>query len=179
MSNRFTFPVPTDHAPGGWHQSYPVCYDKLFGSIKEKAQRVIELGCDGGGGIRSYHDYFSNAFCLSVDISPMPDSLIGFPRIKHVQKDAYTPQFVAQLETGGYDAIFDDGPHTLSSQEFFVREYPNLLSPDGIAIVEDIQAWEHVAHLAALVPPGFFAIGIDLRHVNGRYDDILLAVWRK
>lgn len=183
MSHRFTFPVPTDHAPGGWHAAYMEVYEKLFAPMKETAYKVVEIGCDGGGGIRSYHDYFPKAHCVSVDISPVPESLNGFPRIRHLQMDAYTKEFVEcffnEDKDEGIDVIIDDGPHTLGSQEFFVQHYPKMLAPDGIAIVEDIQAWEHVAHLAALVPQGFFSMGIDLRANSGRYDDILLAIWRK
>lgn len=131
--------------------------------------------------LRSYREYFPEAAIHGIDISPAPPTLGGH-RIFHYQRDAYTRETLDFLQSGfppGFDVLVDDGPHTFGSQEFFVQHYPNLLTDKGIAIVEDIQDWAHVAHLAALVPPGFFSMGIDLRANSGRYDDILLAIWGK
>lgn len=187
MSHKFYQITPTDKF--GWHLALLEVYEKLFAPFKaldmdecEKAVRVMEIGTDGGGGLRMYQDYFPYGMIYGIDIAPTPDAAKDQPRIMHLQADAYTTTMVnawKQLCPSLFHVIIDDGPHTLGSQEFFVQHYPNLLTPDGIAIVEDIQDWAHVAHLAALVPPGFFTMGIDLRHCNGRYDDILLVIFRK
>lgn len=184
MSHRFAQITPTDHF--GWHAAYLEAYEKLFAPFKDGETQLLEIGTDGGGGLRMYSDYFPHGVITGIDISPTPselekeiaDSYEG--KIRHIVRDAYSIYGVQHLKHfGPYHVIIDDGPHTLGSQEFFVHQYPNLLAGDGIAIVEDIQEWGHVAHLAKMVPTGFFAMGIDLRHVNGRYDDILLAIWRK
>lgn len=181
MSHRFTFPVPTDHAPGGWHAAYMEVYWRLFLPYRNDNCSILEIGTDGGGGLRCYEEYFSVAKIVGMDISPAPEGIKNRPRITHGQVDAYSTQGL--LFTNGncpnLRVAIDDGPHTLSSQEFFVQQYPNLLTADGIAIVEDIQEWGHVDHLAKMVPDGFFTMGIDLRRNSGRYDDILLAIWRK
>ncbi len=186
MSHSFRQITPTDHF--GWHSAYLECYRRLFAPFKELDGdgyeipiTLLEIGTDGGGGLRMYQDYFPAGNIVGVDISPTPDAAKGQPRITHLQFDAYTKQAISalELEYEMFEVIIDDGPHTLGSQEFFVQNYPSLLSEDGIAIIEDIQSIEHVPHLAALVPQGFFAMGIDLRSNNGRYDDILLVVFRK
>lgn len=124
-----------------------------------------------------YHDYFPQGAIIGYDIASTPDAAKGIERIAHFQRDAYTAESVKMA--GDLDIAIDDGPHSLGSQEFFVANYPHCLTENGIAIVEDIQDPAHIQHLAARVPGGFFAMGIDLRHVNGRYDDLLLAVWRR
>ena len=185
MSHQFNQITPTDHF--GWHAAYLEVYEKLFEPFKAKDEvgmtiAMLEIGTDGGGGLRMYQDYFRDGMIYGIDIAPTPDAARDQHRIMHLQADAYTTSMVdswKQFCPSLFDIIIDDGPHTIGSQEFFVQHYPHLLSPDGIAIVEDIQDWNHVAHLAKLVPDGFFTMGIDLRHVNGRYDDILLAIWRK
>lgn len=178
MSHQFNQITPTDHF--SWHSAYLEIYHKLFSPFKEEAITLLEIGTDGGGGLRMYQDYFPTAWIFGMDISPSPES-VKANGITHYQMDAYTAESVDfwNRTHAKFTVIIDDGPHTLGSQEFFVQNYPNLLAPAGIAIVEDIQEYAHAQHLASLVPAGFFSSIVDLRHVNGRYDDLLLLIWRK
>lgn len=179
MSHSFCQITPTDHF--GWHAAYLEVYEKLFVPFKKQPIRLLEIGTDGGGGLRMYQNYFEQGAIVGVDISPTPDGVKNQPRVAHFQQDAYTVATVKSPVFGFYPwhIIIDDGPHTIGSQEFFVQNYPQLLTEDGIAIVEDIQEVGHVQHLARLVPEGFFSMGVDLRHCNGRYDDVLLVIWRR
>lgn len=176
MSHSFRQITPTDHF--GWHAAYLEVYEKLFAPFKNQPIRLLEIGTDGGGGLMMYQDYFPNGRIDGWDISPCPESLKGQPRITHYQRDAYSSVSVGKIITD-CDIIIDDGPHTIGSQKFFVQNYPQLLTADGIAIVEDIQEPWHASHLAPLVPKGFFSVVVDLRHCNGRYDDLLLVIFRK
>lgn len=187
MSHSFRQITPTDHF--GWHLAYLELYEKLFAPFKALDGeecivhiKLLEIGTDGGGGLRMYQDYFPQGMIYGIDIASTPEAVRDQPHIMHLQADAYTTTMVnawKQLCPSLFHIIVDDGPHTLGSQEFFVQHYPSLLTEDGIAIVEDIQEWSHVDHLAGMVPEGFFTMGIDLRRNSGRYDDILLAIWRK
>lgn len=178
MSHSFRQITPTDHF--GWHAAYLEVYEKLFVPFKNRPINLLEVGTDGGGGLRMYQDYFQQGHIYGADISPTPDAAKDQPGITHCQIDAYTQEFINGMgQWCPWHIIIDDGPHTIGSQEFFVQNYPQLLTADGIAIVEDIQEVGHVQHLARLVPEGFFSMGIDLRHVNGRYDDLLLVIFRK
>lgn len=182
VDRQFTFPVATDHQPGGWHSAYIEIYKLLFSRWERAAPVVLlEIGTAGGGGLRAYQDYFPNGYILGIDIHAIPDGVKGQPRIVHMQDDAYTMAKVNELALSPrFDIQIDDGPHSIESQEFFVQHYPNLLGPGGVAIVEDVQAPEHIARLARLVPPEFFAYGIDLTmHDGGRYDNRILVIQRR
>lgn len=175
MSHSFRQITPTDHF--GWHAAYLEVYEKLFAPFKDKPINLLEIGTDGGGGLRMYQDYFPNGIITGFDISPTPEAAKNQERIVHFQRDAYCK---VTLEFGMFDIIIDDGPHTLDSQEFFARHYPALLTPDGIAVIEDIAEHSHMAELQACVGPEFFTMGIDLtHHDNRRYDNRLLVIFRK
>lgn len=158
-------------------------YHRLFQTIDPGS--VMEIGCDGGGGILSYADYFSGGNMtprefISCDISPRPDSLDSNSAIRHYQGDAYRLDFINEVlkKHAPYAAIIEDGPHTLSSQMFFVEHFPNLLSRDGVAICEDIQDAAHISQLHGKLPQGFVGYGIDLRWQDNRYDSLLFVIHR-
>lgn len=178
MSHRFQQITPTDHF--GWHAAYLDVYEKLFAPFKEEAITLLEIGTDGGGGLRMYQDYFPKGRIVGVDVSPTPDAAKDQPRITHYETDAYTPNAVVQFKLGFHEfqVVIDDGPHTLGSQEFFCANYPALLAKDGILICEDIQAPEHAPMLQKCLPVGMSSMIVDLRAVNGRYDDLLLVAWK-
>lgn len=184
MSHSFRQITPTDHF--GWHAAYLEVYEKLFAHFKawtfshgDRIVRILEIGTDGGGGLLMYYDNFRQCIVHGIDISPTPECVKRYG-IFHTQGDAYTQDTLSFYRAMDlFDIIIDDGPHTIGSQEFFVQHYPHLLTGDGIAIVEDIQEPHHATHLASLVPEGFFSMVVDLRHVNGRYDDVLLVIFRK
>lgn len=180
MNHSFRQITPTDHF--GWHAAYLEVYARLMERFRDIEIRLMEIGTDGGGGVRMYRDYFRNGMIYGIDISPTPEAARDQPGIMHLQADAYTESMLRAWEDfcpALFHIIIDDGPHTLGSQEFFVQNYTRLLTADGIAIVEDIQEPGHASHLASLVPDGFFSMVVDLRHCNGRYDDVLLVIFRK
>lgn len=181
MSHPFKFTAPTDKMPGSWHGAYLPIYEWLFGEIKDSHDTIAEVGCDGGGSILMYAYYFHQAWkVISCDISPRPASLDADKRIHHFQGDAYSSGIQAEMaKLAPYAWICDDGPHTLSSQETFCRDFPKLLSAQGIACVEDVQDICHFKTLAAVLSPEFFGFGIDLRMHDGRYDNLLFVIKRR
>lgn len=182
MSHKFSFSIYTDKMPGGWHGSYCEALDKLWDRLRDSAGSVLEIGVDGFGFTQSLADYFQGAVIVAVDVRdiPKPESLS--PRVEFIVRDAYSVECVNELREkwGPFDAISEDGSHQLGHQKFFARHYPALLTPDGIAIIEDIAEHEHLAELQACVGPEFFTMGIDLtHHDNRRYDNRLLVISRR
>lgn len=161
-----------------WHGAYLEVYERLLSPLKNTTDPVLEIGVLGGGFTLALSDFFKNSHVMAIDIGPFPEALTGKSGITFHQKNAYLKTTVDSLASP-FAAIIEDGSHFLTDQEFFVRNYPLLLSECGIAIVEDIQELGHVQHLAKLVPSGFFSMGIDVRHIGDRYDNLLLAIWRK
>jgi hypothetical protein len=42
------------------------------------------------------------------------------------------------------DFMLDDGSHTLESMKQFIRLYSQIMTYDGLLIVEDVQSWDGV-----------------------------------
>jgi hypothetical protein len=79
-----------------------------------------------------------------------------------------------------YDIMIDDGPHTLESMIFFIKNYLPLLSENGILIIEDIGNMEWTNILINSIPPEFVNKTsheiYDLRNIKNRWDDVLLVI---
>ena len=80
-----------------------------------------------------------------------------------------------------FDIIIDDGPHTLESMIYIIKNYTQLLNNNGILIIEDVQAIEWCETLYNNVEPSLqkFSYNIDRRHIKGTLDDILFIVENK
>ena len=74
--------------------------------------------------------------------------------------------------------MLDDGPHTLESMIQFIKLYSQLMTDDGILIIEDVQSWDWISILKNEVPENLkeFIKVYDLRHIKGRYDDIVFTI---
>jgi hypothetical protein len=74
--------------------------------------------------------------------------------------------------------MLDDGPHTLESMKQFIRLYTQLMTDDGILIIEDVQCWSWIDILTAEVPDNLkpFVKSYDLRSNKHRYDDIVFTI---
>jgi 8-demethyl-8-alpha-L-rhamnosyltetracenomycin-C 2'-O-methyltransferase len=170
---------PTDKL--GTHSYLPI-YERLFAQAKERDGAVIEIGVDGGGSLSIWQEWFARAAVLGMDINVRPPYIESRERITHWQGDAYTEDGLNRVKefAGGKPilAIIDDGPHSIESQRWFCAHYPALLTPGGIALVEDIQRIEDAASLHFCLPDGMHSAVIDLRHIKNRYDDILFAAWK-
>lgn len=166
--------------------SYLGLYEKLLRPRKNRATNVLEIGiAHGGGSINLWHDYFPNATVYGVDVIPLHEisnDLKTQERIKlFSSSNGYNTDFVARefVQKGiFFDMVLDDGPHTLDSMRTFLSQYSNLLKEDGILILEDIQSWDWIESLKAIVPThlkGHVEV-YDLRKNKGRYDDIVLVI---
>lgn len=156
-------------------------YNDLFSRRKETVSSVLEIGVDHGQSILLWRDFFMNAKIYGVDIDPAPAAIVAEPnRIAHYQLDAYSQNgvsYLQQLQFNGYDIIIDDGPHTLESMIFFLKNYINLLAPKGILVLEDIIDTTWTPYLFSLIDPKIGKISrIDTRGKQKRPD--LLDLWK-
>jgi len=93
--------------------------------------------------------------------------------------DAYSNEFVSnELKNIKFDFILDDGPHTLESMKKCINLYLNLLTSDGILIIEDVQSCDWLDILKNEVPDNLkkYIKYYDLRKNKNRYDDIVFVV---
>jgi cephalosporin hydroxylase len=162
--------------------SYLPLYDKLLARKKENSKNVLEIGICYGGSIKLWHDYFQNATIYGLDIMKIKDIWDGIKnnkRIKLGRFDAYDENFFNNhLSNIKFDFMLDDGPHSLDSMKTFIRLYSQLMTDDGILIIEDVQSWDWIEILKNEVPENLkkFIKVYDLRPNKNRWDDIVFTI---
>lgn len=165
--------------------SYLDLYQSLLISKKATAKKVLEIGIYHGGSIKLWHDFFVNATVYGLDIMPMQDvwpSLKNNKRIVlHTSSDAYNESFFRNNflnKNMKFDFMLDDGPHTLESMIKFIHLYSQIMTDDGILIIEDVQSLDWIDVLKNEVPPHLQqCIKVyDLRPNKNRYDDIVFTI---
>lgn len=165
--------------------SYLPLYQELLFSKKETAKNVLEVGIYRGGSIKLWHDFFINSNIYGLDIMPIDDVWDGIKnksRITlHTSTNAYDENFfVSQFLNKNIkcDFMLDDGPHTLESMKQFIKLYSQIMTDDGILIIEDVQSWDWIEILKNEVPEHLkqFVKIYDLRQNKGRYDDIVFTI---
>jgi hypothetical protein len=170
--------------------SYLESYEAILNRKKFTAKLVLEVGIGdfgekNGGSLKLWHDYFPNAVIHGLDIlgeDRIMDELLHNNRVVlHTLTDAYNEDFFNRTfldKNMKFDVLVDDGPHTLESMSIFIKLYSQLLSDDGILIVEDVPATEWVDALYNTVPDHLkqYVRVFDLRHIKGRFDDILFVI---
>lgn len=165
--------------------SYLPLYQKLLEGKKETAKNVLEVGIYIGGSIKLWSDFFTNATVYGLDIIHINEIWENIKNqeniILHTSSDAYNTDF---FETNFLnknikcDFMLDDGPHTLESMIQFIKLYSQIMTDDGILIIEDVQSWDWVNILINEVPAHLkqFIQVYDLRPNKGRYDDIVFTI---
>jgi hypothetical protein len=165
--------------------SYLDLYQTLLRSKKDTAKHVLEVGIYQGGSIKLWSDFFTNATVYGLDIIHTLQVWEGIKNketiILHTSTDAYNYDLFKTnfLDKGiQCDFMLDDGPHTLDSMKQFIRMYSQIMTDDGILIVEDVQSWDWIELLKNEVPEHLkqFIKVYDLRANKGRYDDIVFTI---
>ncbi len=166
--------------------SYLPLYDVLLARLKDTAKNVLEIGIgQGGGSIHLWKQYFINAHVYAVDIltnSEIPSDIFTDERITaFAGTDGYNEDFFKRtfVDKGiRFDYMLDDGPHTTESVVQFVKLYSQLMSDDGILIVEDVQSMDVIPKLVEATPEHLrqFIRTHDLRQNKQRYDDIVFLI---
>jgi hypothetical protein len=173
--------------------SYFGIYNELLGPIRKTAKNVLEIGIGNfgqknGGSILLWNMYFKNALIHAVDnvsSKKIHDVILwkdyNKENIKtYLNSDAYTRDFVEKIKEQGifFDVIIDDGLHTLESQCRCIELYSELLSNNGILIIEDVQDISFIKKFKESTPEHLrdYIYVYDLRHIKNRYDDILFVI---
>jgi 2-polyprenyl-3-methyl-5-hydroxy-6-metoxy-1,4-benzoquinol methylase len=116
-------------------------YDKLLSNRKISTKSVLEIGVDRGESILLWDNFFENAKIIGMDILKREGIRIGNRSLIIEEVNAYSEyalELVKKINPDGFDLIIDDGPHTFDSMTFFLTHYSDLLSDDGILVLEDI-----------------------------------------
>ena len=165
--------------------SYLPLYQNLLIKKKESAKNVLEIGIDKGGSIKLWSDFFLNANVYGLDIINIQNVWEGINNkekiILHTSIDAYNNDFFITHflnKNIKFDFMLDDGPHTLESMKQFIKLYSQIMTDDGILIIEDVQSLHWIDTLKNEVPENLkqFIKIYDLRSNKNRYDDIVFTI---
>ena len=165
--------------------SYLPLYQKLLISKKETAKNVLEIGIDKGGSIKLWHNFFTNAIVYGIDIMNSNDVCEDIKNkeniILYTSSNAYNTDFFTNHllnKNIKFDLILDDGSHSLENMKQFIKLYSQIMTDDGILIIEDIEYWDWIYILKKEVPEHLkkFIKVYDLRLNKNRYDDIIFTI---
>jgi hypothetical protein len=165
--------------------SYLGLYETLLNSKKTTAQNVLEVGIYAAGSIKLWRDYFVNSTVHGLDIMSIDQVWEGVKNddriVLHTSMDAYDNDNFTKLfldKNIKFDMVLDDGPHSLESMRTFIKLYSQVLTEDGILIIEDVQSWQWIETLINEVPDDLkkYIQTFDLRANKGRYDDIVFVI---
>jgi len=165
--------------------SYLPLYQKLLIGKKESAKNVLEIGILNGGSIKLWKDFFTNATVHGLDIINIDnvwekikfkDRINLYTSFQAYNEENFNTYLVSQNIK--FDFMLDDGPHTLESMKQFIKLYSQIMTEDGILIIEDVQSWDWIDILKNEVPEHLqkYIKVYDLRENKNRYDDIIFTI---
>ena len=148
-------------------------YDLKIAHRKLDKINILEIGVQYGHSIKLWENYFKNATIYGLDIENKIEHI--YPdRVNIIFIDAYSEDALNYFKNLSikFDIIIDDGPHCFDSQNFFCKNYPNLLNKDGIIIVEDVV----IANIDKLIQnsPEFKCINLTGIGISPHNDNALL-----
>jgi predicted O-methyltransferase YrrM len=165
-------------------------YPKILQPFSNQECKILELGTNTGGWAYTLVKMLPKSIVTTIDIRNVVSPLIMSrltkeerARFTFLNFDAYTQSALDHFGKERFDVIFEDGPHTLPSQIFAATRYCDLLTPNGVLVIEDIQNDQCMSEILSKIPPenssNFVYEVKDLRPAIGRYDDLVLIVRRK
>lgn len=143
--------IPGDpNAKGRQAHRYGPFYDLLLHSQAHKKGspiKVLEIGVATGISLILWSELSFVEHVVGMDVLE-PDLALN-SKITFYKQDAYTPETINMLREkhGLFDLIIDDGSHAWEHQEFFLKNYDQLLTENGTMYCEDI----HNSHLDKLM----------------------------
>jgi 2-polyprenyl-3-methyl-5-hydroxy-6-metoxy-1,4-benzoquinol methylase len=161
---------------------YGDVYTSLLEPLKEEHVKVLEIGIYSGAFLQVLSEYMPNAQLYGIDITL---SRVTFgkdhPRIQMFEMDG-TKKETAMLLNTVFDIIIEDGSHLPMHQIETLDVFAPYLNIGGVYIIEDIDGqYENTLRpsLQQIADKyGLTMEWMDLRHVKGRFDDIV-AVFKR
>lgn len=127
---------PTDKSEG-----YLALYDELFGNLRDRDIRLLELGVKRGGSLLLWQDYFPQGLIAGLDWEPpvLADTHGRLRLFRGSQDDPELLNVIGhEVAPGGFDIIIDDCSHLGAvSEASFNHLFHHHLKPGGIYAIED------------------------------------------
>jgi len=163
---------------------YGDSYQEIFNKYdKDHRNKILEIGVQKGGSLLAWKDYFQNSFVLGIDILDVRKEEYKRDDVNFILSDIKNPdlKFNSHISDNLFDIIIDDGSHFLEDVVYVVDNYSEKLNKNGHLIIEDVQypeLWYNV--ISSRIDSNLYEISaVDLRNINGYYDDFLILIKRK
>lgn len=163
--------------------SYIETYDKLLAPYKE-CRMMLEIGIFKGYSLRMWEYFFYNADVHGIDCDEQPHG--GMADLRpliaegshniHIMDATNEVEVIKHFDEMKFDVIIEDAAHNIEQQLKLYSLYKNYLAPDGIYIIEDVQDIDNERAQFENIDPEKKVEIIDLRHIKGRYDDVLIII---
>jgi len=138
-------------------------YPNYFEPMRDKVQKVLEIGIWRGGSALALREYFPNAVIVGADIELDRDlRRANYDRLTLVQVDQGRPEDLKRLgDLGPYDFIIEDGSHSFSHQVLAMETLPQYLKPGGVLFIEDVIP-KHKGHRIERYAKEFKRLGLEV-----------------
>jgi predicted O-methyltransferase YrrM len=123
---------------GSGNHPYLTVYDVLFSRLKDKVNNILEIGVYRGDSLNLWAEYFINSKIYGIDPDSWQVNIELHKNVEILTADGYCDETLEKLkQIGKFALIIDDGSHMKEHQKFVMRNYCDLLTDDGILIIED------------------------------------------
>lgn len=170
-----------DYGDKGSVHTYTKEYEILLAPYRDN-HTILEIGLEYGGSLKMWNEYFTNSKIVGLSLA-YPDYVKRYPddikgkingnEVTIIEGNACYPEILEQVKDFTFDVIIDDGSHLLKEQVSSFELFKTKMNKGGIYIIEDIQNLEEEKEVFESLHDNLTII--DNRHINNRWDDILLV----
>lgn len=165
-------------APEGWGDkgtlhSYIDLYQEHM--TRRSGISILEIGVSHGHSIAMWQDYFKNSRVYGIDITldkimfDLGNVYVGDATSKTVIDD-----FFKKVK---FDYVVDDGSHVIEDQIASFDALAPKMKKGGKYFIEDVNGDKAINRIVShLSDNGYDFEVFDLRHIKGRYDDVVIMV---
>lgn len=114
-------------------------YEYFLSPLKERADKILEIGIAEGGSLKMWERYFPRARIYGIDI--VDASRLDSKTLQTFiadQSDRRALQGFLRAHGGGFDLILDDGGHSMEQQQVSFGFLFKEVKPGGFYIIEDV-----------------------------------------
>jgi cephalosporin hydroxylase len=159
--------------------SYGDIYTNIVSHIEPISPNILEIGIAGGYGIKAFSEYFPAGNIFGIDIEDrVEQSIKQISNINLHFGNALLPETIHHFDVS-YDLIIEDASHIPEHQIQHFEDFCKCMKQGGYYIIEDVHEvyFDRVNDATAAIANanGLTQAVYDLRHIKGRFDDILLV----
>jgi hypothetical protein len=165
------------------HQ-YLNVYEEIFNPLEKETMSVLEIGTFSGAWLEVMQKFFINANIYGMDIDTSNTKFgKGLPRVTLYECDATKESSLELVKNESFRVIIDDGSHLENDILKTFDLYYSKLDKNGIYIIEDVSS-SYYNNIVMILKEKCDRLELsmeikDLRHITGRYDDIMILISMK